>query len=795
MAIKLQVQDQLGGRTGFAAASQIQRGVDTFGNIRQQAINLPTENVGGNISAILAAGEAAGRASQQIGKGLQSISESLVGMAKAEDDTNAQKALVEIDKIHSDVRNKNLERASKGEITYSQLAEENRKEIEAATATYIDGVQFNLPSTRDNLKLKNQSVINDKFDIDTKLGIEQIAKEKKQGFLNTVDNVLSTVKDGPEGFASASKAIQTIYDDPMTTVLGFETVKAHIKEKTDESIKDYLSGIITKDPKKFLSLMDEGRLDGMLIYKSEEEKQLYKDAANLQIIKNDNAALEQYNKQSDKLKDTMSLQMATGTVIPVQDILSNPNLSDQHKTQLVNQSNELSGNTIAKQRQRNEMNQKVQSAGGWLGVLNAEENDMYMRENFPGLYENAFKDQRNAVSSIIGIQNAGGIPPEGMITFAVAELPSNSTPEDQRTWSQNVLQLNKSLDPKSKNSDKVQQSTDIALRMTNFGEDFNTAKTNLSSKENIDKLTKSFDPTEWDKHSAYKDAPNFIADKLGVDAEKIPLDSVVKFKEQVKLESIKGGTKDEITQRAIDKLNLSKVEMPNGEVFVMPNAPIIHNKFKEKWNSELKVKLEENGIKKGALKPQVNFDPNKPSYYITDDNGYPKYDKNGDLVTISPDFQKWVDELQQEKTAKESVPRTSLGYSLAGTQLSIIEHSYPNTLGKYKGVLDAMWLAESARGKNLKSPVGAEGHFQFMPDTAKQYGVDNPYDFKQSSEGAGKMMNEMLSKYNGNLNYALAAYNWGTGNVDKWIKNGAKFENLPSETQNYVTKINKTMQG
>lgn len=39
------------------------------------------------------------------------------------------------------------------------------------------------------------------------------------------------------------------------------------------------------------------------------------------------------------------------------------------------------------------------------------------------------------------------------------------------------------------------------------------------------------------------------------------------------------------------------------------------------------------------------------------------------------------------------------------------------------GLLDAVWATESSRGKHMLSPAGAQGHFQFMPATAKRYGL------------------------------------------------------------------------
>jgi membrane-bound lytic murein transglycosylase B len=106
---------------------------------------------------------------------------------------------------------------------------------------------------------------------------------------------------------------------------------------------------------------------------------------------------------------------------------------------------------------------------------------------------------------------------------------------------------------------------------------------------------------------------------------------------------------------------------------------------------------------------------------------------------------------------------------------------------KYKlprGLLDSVWNTESGRGKNMLSPAGAMGHFQFMPDTAKQYGLKNPNDLKESAEAAAHMLSDLLKQSGGDLPKALAGYNWGQGKVQK---NG--MGNLPPETKNYIGRV------
>lgn len=81
-----------------------------------------------------------------------------------------------------------------------------------------------------------------------------------------------------------------------------------------------------------------------------------------------------------------------------------------------------------------------------------------------------------------------------------------------------------------------------------------------------------------------------------------------------------------------------------------------------------------------------------------------------------------------------------------------------------------------------RSPVGAMGIAQFMPATAKEMGV-NPLDPLQAIEGAAKYLARLYRMF-GNWTEALAAYNWGAGNVRR-----QGLVNAPKETRNYYVQI------
>ena len=118
------------------------------------------------------------------------------------------------------------------------------------------------------------------------------------------------------------------------------------------------------------------------------------------------------------------------------------------------------------------------------------------------------------------------------------------------------------------------------------------------------------------------------------------------------------------------------------------------------------------------------------------------------------------------------------------TSLEAIFEKAAKTYNVDVELLKAMAKAESDFDANATSKSGAMGIMQLMPETAKGLGVTDAYDPEQNIMGGAKYIASLLKKDGGNVAYALAAQNAGSGNVDK-------YDGIPpfEETQKYVTKI------
>jgi len=101
-------------------------------------------------------------------------------------------------------------------------------------------------------------------------------------------------------------------------------------------------------------------------------------------------------------------------------------------------------------------------------------------------------------------------------------------------------------------------------------------------------------------------------------------------------------------------------------------------------------------------------------------------------------------------------------------------------------LVHAVIEVESHYQERARSPKGAKGLMQLMPETARQYAVVNPYDPAANIEAGIKHLKSLLERFTQNLPLALAAYNAGLAAVER-------FGGIPpfQETRDYVSRILK----
>lgn len=139
------------------------------------------------------------------------------------------------------------------------------------------------------------------------------------------------------------------------------------------------------------------------------------------------------------------------------------------------------------------------------------------------------------------------------------------------------------------------------------------------------------------------------------------------------------------------------------------------------------------------------------------------------------------DKILEQET--ENLNQTEKTYNLEA-----IFKEASETYGISEDLLKAIAYNESRFQPNATSSAGAMGIMQLMPQTAKSMGVEDAYDPYQNIMGGAKLLKYLSDLYDGNTSLMIAAYNAGTGTVQK-------YGGVPpiESVNNYISKVYDTM--
>jgi soluble lytic murein transglycosylase-like protein len=131
-----------------------------------------------------------------------------------------------------------------------------------------------------------------------------------------------------------------------------------------------------------------------------------------------------------------------------------------------------------------------------------------------------------------------------------------------------------------------------------------------------------------------------------------------------------------------------------------------------------------------------------------------------------------------------ATPQTSPPASPPSDLSSLIDKA----ASRYKldpALISSVIETESGFNPKAVSGAGAQGLMQLMPATARELNVTDPFDPAQNIDGGSRYLSQLMKRYHGDAKLALAAYNWGMGNLE------SQPDKMPSETKNYVVSVMK----
>lgn len=250
-------------------------------------------------------------------------------------------------------------------------------------------------------------------------------------------------------------------------------------------------------------------------------------------------------------------------------------------------------------------------------------------------------------------------------------------------------------------------------------------------------------------------------------------------------------------QAQIERINVQN-EMDNRQMglgsYALPNlSPEIRN---DMYRRDVEGRGETDAAKLFGtyVNKPVQVDAGDAKYIVDGSTGLPMQEYG---VGVAP--QTVVDKEGGRLISTPAIPATNRpAMPIQGDAGRQVIGRMAEQAGVRPGLADATFGAESSYGADVgPSSAGAIGPMQTMPGTLQDpgFGVQpaaDPTDPNEQARTGVDYLAAMVNRYKGDEKLALMAYNWGPGNVDNWLQNGADPAAVPAETVNYVQKVLST---
>lgn len=164
--------------------------------------------------------------------------------------------------------------------------------------------------------------------------------------------------------------------------------------------------------------------------------------------------------------------------------------------------------------------------------------------------------------------------------------------------------------------------------------------------------------------------------------------------------------------------------------------------------------------------------------------GMPLYTDKKINSRVTEDVYAYIGQYGRPTAVSSCTGFTAAGMEARGAQYQHLIDRHARNYGVDPALVKAMMRVESCFDRDAVSRVGAQGLMQLMPTTAANLGVTDSFDPDQNIRGGVEYISKLLKRFNNNLEYAIAGYNAGPLNVEK-------YKGIPpfSETQSYLKRV------